>query len=103
MGRRIEKYKKGSNNGPRHKFRERERNEVVGSCWRCVKWGHMQPNSDKDTAIESVSNPTTVRQERAFIRIISYYRRFIRIFSDIAEPLIKLTRKYTRFQLNDAF
>ena len=32
----------------------------------------------------------------------SYYRRFIRNFSDIAEPLVNLTRKYARFQWSDA-
>ena len=31
----------------------------------------------------------------------SYYRRFIRNFSDITKPLINLTRKYARFQCND--
>lgn len=62
----------------------------------------IQPDLDKVKAIKSVSTPTTVRQVRAFIGMTSYYRRFIRNFSDIAEPLVNLTRKYARFQWDDA-
>ena len=58
----------------------------------------VQPDFDNVKAIESVVTLTTVRQVRSFIGMTSYYRRFIRIFSDIAEPLINLTRKYARFQ-----
>ena len=61
----------------------------------------MQPDFDKVNAIESVVTPTTVRQVRSFIGMTSYYRRFIRNFSSIAEPLINLTRKYARFQWDD--
>ena len=61
----------------------------------------VQPDFDKVKAIESVVTPTTVRQVRSFIGMTSYYRRFIRNFSDIAEPLINLTRKYARFQWDD--
>ena len=32
-----------------------------------------------------------------------YYQRFIRNCSDIAEPLIKLTKKYEHFQFNDVY
>ena len=32
----------------------------------------------------------------------SYYRRFIPNFSQIAEPIVALTRKYARFEWNDA-
>ena len=38
----------------------------------------------------------------AFIGMTSYYRHFIRNFSDIAEPLVNLTRKYAQFQWSDA-
>ena len=38
-----------------------------------------------------------VREVRSFIGMCSYYRRFIPNFSEIAEPIISLTRKYARF------
>ena len=62
----------------------------------------IQPDLDKVKAIKLVLTLTTVRQVRAFIGMTSYYRRFIRNFSDIAEPLVNLTRKYARFQWSDA-
>lgn len=62
----------------------------------------IQPDHDKVKAIKSVSTPTTVKEVRAFIGMTSYYRRFIANFSDIAEPLINLTRKYSRFLWDDA-
>ena len=62
----------------------------------------IQPDLDKVKAIKSVSTRTTVRQVKAFIGMTSNYRRFIRNFSDIAEPLVYLTRKYARFQWSDA-
>ena len=61
----------------------------------------VQPDFDKVKAIESVATPTTVRQVRSFSGMTSNYRHFIRNFSDIAEPLINLTRKYVRFQWDD--
>ena len=62
----------------------------------------IQPDYHKVKSIKAVTNPSTVREVRGFIGMCSYYRRFIPDFSDIAEPLIKLTRKYSRFQWGDA-
>ena len=51
--------------------------------------------------------PTCVREVRSFIGMCSYYRRFIPNFSEIAEPIINLTRKYAKFhwtkQCQEAF
>ena len=61
----------------------------------------IQPDYDKVMAIKAVVTPTTVRQVRGFIGMCSYYRRFIPGFSSLAEPLIRLTRKYARFLWDD--
>ena len=46
-------------------------------------------------------SPTCVREVRAFIGSIGYYRPFLPNFSQIAEPLTALTRKNARFKWSD--
>ena len=45
--------------------------------------------------------PTCVREVRSFIGMCLYYRRIIPNFSQIAEPIIALTRKYAHFKWSD--
>ena len=43
-------------------------------------------------------NPTTTpKQVRAFLRLVGYYRKFIRGFAKIAKPLTLLTRRQVKF------
>ena len=58
----------------------------------------ISPDPLKVEAIRSLPTPTCVREVRSFIGMCSYYRRFIPNFSEIAEPVIALTRKYARFK-----
>ena len=61
----------------------------------------IKPDELKIDAIRSLPVPTCVREVRSFIGMCSYYRRFIPNFSQIAEPIIALTRKYTHFKWSD--
>ena len=50
--------------------------------------------------VEAVQNwpvPRSVSQVRSFVGLITYYRRFVKDFSQIARPLYELTRKRVRF------
>jgi hypothetical protein len=58
----------------------------------------VKPNPKKVEAIKSMPPPKSVREVRGFIGTCSYYRRFIPNFSQIAEPLINLTKKFARFK-----
>ena len=58
----------------------------------------IKPDPKKVEAIAPVSAPTCVREVRGFIGMCSYYRRFIPNFSEIAEPIIALTKKYSKFK-----
>ena len=54
--------------------------------------------------IEAVNNwprPASVSEVRCFLRLASYYRRFVEGFSKIAVPLTELTRKSMRFSWSD--
>ena len=46
---------------------------------------------------KSMTSPTTPKQVRAFLRLVGYYRKFIRAFEKIAKPLTLLTRQQVKF------
>lgn len=51
----------------------------------------------KIDAVEKWPTPINVKQVRSFLGLASYYRRFIKVFSDEAKPLTKLTEKEQEF------
>ncbi|KAK8521400.1 hypothetical protein V6N12_005307 [Hibiscus sabdariffa] len=55
----------------------------------------------KTDIIRSLSYPTTVREVRSFLGHAGFYRRFIKNFSKIAQPLCNLLQKDTPFDFND--
>ena len=61
----------------------------------------IKPEARKVNVIKALAPPTSVREVRSFIGMCSYYRRFIPKFSEIAEPIISLTRKYAKFRWDD--
>jgi len=55
----------------------------------------------KIEAVRDWPEPLNVTEVRAFIGLCSYYRRFVKDFAKIAEPLHKLTGKNSRFQWSE--
>ena len=53
----------------------------------------VNPMPDKLQAIRDWPTPHCLRDVRAFFGLASYYRRFVRNFASIAEPLTRLTKK----------
>ena len=58
----------------------------------------IRPNKDRVAPIQDYPVPTSVKEVRQFIGLMSYYGRFIRGFARIAEPLHSLTRKDVLFE-----
>ncbi|GBG81022.1 hypothetical protein CBR_g31578 [Chara braunii] len=58
-----------------------------------VTRGGLRPDSRKVTAVKEAPVPTSLMQVRAFLGLASYYRRFIKGFAAIAQPLTNLLRK----------
>lgn len=58
----------------------------------------IQPCMNKIQAVSDFPRPQTVRDIRSFIGLCSYYRMFIKNFSRIALPLIRLTKKDVPFE-----
>ena len=61
----------------------------------------IQPNPEKVEAIENYPIPTKVKQVRAFMGMLGYYRKFIRDFGIIARPLYDLTKKDVKFKWSE--
>jgi hypothetical protein len=52
----------------------------------------IRPDPDKLRAVREYPVPTKLKAVRTFLGLTSYYRRFIKNYATIAEPLIALTR-----------
>ena len=56
----------------------------------------VKPNPAKTDAVASYPAPTTVKELRQFLGLANYYRRFVKNYSQIAEPLHQLIRKTSK-------
>lgn len=56
------------------------------------------PDPKKIRAVQQFPLPKTVRQIKSFLGLASYYRRFIKNFSKLAEPMNKLLKKGEPFK-----
>lgn len=61
----------------------------------------VKPNPDNLMKVKLWSSPKTVTQIKPFLGLASYYRRFIQNFSDIASPMIQMTKKGEDFVWSD--
>ena len=59
--------------------------------------GELKVDNRKIETIQNLVPPSNVKGVRSFIGMVSYYRKFIPNFSQIAEPLTNLTRKDVEF------
>ena len=72
--------------------------EQVQFLGHLVSQKGVEPLSEKIEAIKNWPRPHCLRDVRAFYGLASYYRRFVKGFATIAEPLRKLTRKNVHFE-----
>ena len=61
----------------------------------------IKPVPAKTEAIKVMYPPVNPKQVRAFLRLVGYYRKFIRNFAKIAKPLAMLTRMNVKFEWKD--
>ena len=53
----------------------------------------VKPNPKKIQAMKDFKTPKTATYIKSFLRLVGYYRKFIRNFSKIVKPLTDLTKK----------
>ena len=61
----------------------------------------ISPDPDKAKIMKNLPPPTSVKEARGAIGMLSYYRRYIPNFSEIATPIIDLTKRYAKFSWTD--
>ena len=61
----------------------------------------LSVDSSKIEAISNWKRPATVSENRSFMGLAGYYRRFVQGFSSILGPLTRLTRKNMPFIWDD--
>ena len=61
----------------------------------------IKPSASKVEAIVNWPVPQTVRDVRSFLGLCSFYRRFVRGFSNIAAPLTELTKEKKAWDWNE--
>jgi len=68
-----------------------------------VFWGHMvskegiKVDPQKIKTIMEWPRPTNVTEAISFLRLVGYYRTFIKYFLKIASPLTNLLKKVVKF------
>lgn len=62
-----------------------------------ISEGEIKPGLEKICAIKDFPVPANVRNVRGFLGLANYFRRFVKEFSIIAEPLTRLTKKDVEF------
>ena len=53
----------------------------------------MEVDPMKTAAVQDWPTPRTVKDERTFLGLVSYYRGYIRNFASVATPLMGLTKQ----------
>lgn len=57
----------------------------------------VRPSTNKTNVVEHFPEPKTVKEEQRFLRLTSYFNKFMPGYAKVAAPLNRLLRKETEF------
>ncbi|UYV61460.1 K02A2.6-like, partial [Cordylochernes scorpioides] len=66
-----------------------------------ISHNQLEPDPGKVKSIQDFPRPDTVKKVRQFMGLANYYRKFVKDFSKISFPLVRLTRKNQPFIWNE--
>ncbi|UYV68869.1 K02A2.6-like, partial [Cordylochernes scorpioides] len=66
-----------------------------------ISHNQLKPDPVKVKSIQDFPRPDTVKKVRQFMGLANYYRKFVKDFSKISFPLVRLTRKNQPFIWNE--
>ncbi|GFX23935.1 retrovirus-related Pol polyprotein from transposon 412 [Trichonephila clavipes] len=72
-----------------------ERSQLSGTHHLCRRYSY---GPRKMSAVKNWKRPENLRELRSFLGLCTYYRKFVKGFSNIARPLHKLTESKQKFQ-----
>ena len=79
--------------------------EKTRLCQTKILWlGHIisekgvQMNPEKIEGITKMSAPRTKKQVKSFVSMCSFYRKFVRSFSEISRPLTEILKNHVKFR-----
>ena len=58
-----------------------------------ISANHIKPDPAKTEKIRNFKVPSTKKEVRSILGLMNYYKRFVKNFSSLAQPLIELTKK----------
>ena len=61
----------------------------------------VKTDHSKIKVIQTLKSPTNLKEMRSFLGITSYYRKFIKDYSEIAQPLYSLTKKNEQWKWSE--
>lgn len=61
----------------------------------------LKPNPGKIKVIQSLTIPTTQRQIKSFLGLTGYYRKFVKDYAKVAQPITKYLRKNMKINTKD--
>ena len=79
--------------------------EKTRLCQTEIMWlGHqisekgVQMNPEKIEGITKMSTPRTKKQVKSFVSMCSFYRKFVRSFSEVSRPLTEMLKNHVKFR-----
>ena len=67
-----------------------------------IRKNSVLPGEEKISVIKDWQTPSSVTEVRSFLGLLNYYRRFVRDFTNLALPLLQLTKKEKEFHWDES-